>query len=126
MAVGWGSKNAATQLTSVTTEQFFDDTPQLDPNQIAHIEIIADIEIEETPPPPPTDDLLVKVYGTLDASSENWDDTPILEFRIDKDSDPNKVSFRVSGVYKFRVGVQRDGSTDSYTVDMAHRIGTLS
>lgn len=120
MAVGWGSKNAATQLTSVTTEQFFDDTPQLDPNQIAHI------EIEANPPASPTDDLLVKVYGTLDASSENWDDTPILEFRIDKDSDPNKVSFRVSGVYKFRVGVQRDGSTDSYTVDMNHRIGTLS
>lgn len=121
MPASWGSKTNSTQLTSVTTEQFFSQTPQLAPNEMAHVEVQAD------PPATPTDDLLVKVYATLDDATENWDDTPIMEFTIDKDTDPNKVSFRVPpGVYKFRVGVQRDGSTDSYTVDMSHRIGTLA
>jgi hypothetical protein len=29
--------------------------------------------------------------------------------------DPNRISFLVTGVYKFRVGVRRSGSTDTIT-----------
>ena len=30
-------------------------------------------------------------------------------------TDPNRISFLVTGVYKFRVGVRRSGSTDAIT-----------
>lgn len=119
--MAWGSKTASTQLTSITTEQFFSQTPTLNPGETAHVEVEADF------PASPTDNLIVAVYGTLDASSENWDDTPIVEFTIDSGTDPNKASFLVSGVYRFRVGVRRDGTTDTITsADMAHRLDGVS
>lgn len=115
--MAWGSKLSATQLTSITTEQFFSTTPTLGPQETAHV------EVEANPPTTPTDDLIVAVYGTLDDSTENWDDTPLMEFVIDKDTDPNKVSFSISGIYKFRVGVRRSGTTDTYTsADMSYRL----
>lgn len=119
--MAWGSKTASTQLTSITTEQFFSQTPTLNPGESAHV------EVEFNPPITPTDDLVVSVYGTLDATSENWDDTPIFSFYIDKGTDPNKASFVISGLYKFRVGVKRSGSTDTITsADMNHRLNGIS
>ena len=121
MAVAWGSDTSATQLTSVSTEQFFDETPQLAANEFARVQIIGNSSGT-------TDNLEVKVYSTLDATSENWDTEPIIEFTIDcTDGNDNDRSFTVTGdVYKFRVGVQRSGSTDTFTADMNYRVGTMS
>ena len=119
--MAWGSKTTSTQLTSVTTEQLFSQTPTLSPGEPAHVEVEANF------PASPTDNLVVAVYGTLDAATENWDDTPILEFEIDSATDPNKVAFLVRGVYKFRVGARRSGTTDTITsANMAHRIDGVS
>lgn len=117
--MAWGSKQTATQLTGVgTTETFFDLTPQLTPGELVHVQITADNEDASTV----TDDLEVRVYTTLDDSTEDWDEHPDLTLTISPDgvSAENK-SFRVSGVYKFRVGVTSSGSTDTYTADMAVR-----
>jgi hypothetical protein len=120
MAVAWGSDTASTQLTTVSTEQFFSETPQLDPNEYAHCQVIGNSSGT-------TDNLIIAVYGTLDASSENWDTVPLFEFTLDcTDGADNDVSFIVEKVYKFRVGVRRDGSTDTFTADMNHRVGTMS
>jgi hypothetical protein len=114
--VAWSGKTSATQLTDVTTEQFFDQTPTLTPGELLSVEIEADF------PGSPTDNLLVKCYGTLDDSTESWDDLPFFQITINNGIDPSKVSFAISGVYKFRIGVQRDGSTDTIPfVDMAFR-----
>lgn len=119
--MAWGSDIASTQLTSITTEQFFSQTPQLNPGESAHCQV--DVNFPTTP----TDNALVAVYATLDDSSENWDDTPLFEFSIDNGIDPNAVSFVVSGVYKFRVGVRRDGTTDTIpSADMSHRVDGIS
>ena len=119
--MAWSSKTTSTQLTNVTTEQFFSQTPTLNPGETAHI------EVEYNPVATPTDNLVVAVYGTLDAATENWDETPILEFEIDNATDPNKASFLVSGVYKFRVGARRSGTTDTITsAEMAHRLDGVS
>ncbi len=112
----WGGKTNATQLTSITTEVFFDQTPQLNPRELCHC------EVEYNPVGVPTDNLVVAVYGTLDAAAENWDDTPLMQFEIDNAIDPNKVSFVIMGIYKFRIGVQRSGSTDTITsADFSYR-----
>ena len=34
---------------------------------------------------------------------------------LENTTDPNRISFLVTGVYKFRVGVRRSGSTDTIT-----------
>lgn len=113
--MSWSSKNNLTQLTSITTEQFFD-AVTLNPGELAHCEVEIDF------PASPTDEATISLYGTLDDSSENWDDTPIWSQNIGNGIDPNKISFPVSGLYKFRIGVQRDGSTDTITsADMSYR-----
>lgn len=112
--MAWGSETSATQLTNITTEQFFDEEPQLNPRELAHVEIEVDF------PTSPTDDAIVAVYGSLDGT--NWDDTPLMEFTIDNGTDPNQVSFVVMGIYQFRVGVRRSGTTDTLTsADMDYR-----
>lgn len=114
--MAWGNKTNATQLTAITTtEKFFSQTPTLNPGEVHHV------EVEANPPATPTDNLKVSVYATLDVTSENWDDTPRLVFLIDKGTDPNKVSFIISGIYKYRVGVVVDGATDTYVSDMSFR-----
>ena len=120
--MAWGAKDAATQLTAITTaEKFFDDLVSLNPGETAHV------EVEANPPATPTDHLKVSVYGTLDTTTESWDETAIMSFTIDKDlADPNKASFLVSGVFKFRVGVVVDGATDTYVADMNHRVNGIS
>ena len=45
-----------------------------------------------------------------------------LGFLIENTTDPNRISFLVTGVYKFRVGVRRSGSTDTITsADLSYR-----
>ena len=47
---------------------------------------------------------------------------PDVEVLIENTSDPNRISFLVTGVYKFRVGVRRSGSTDTITsADLSYR-----
>lgn len=120
MAASWGSATSATQLTSITTEQFFTSVPQLAPNEFAHVDIDVDFPVG------PTDNAVVSVYGSLQGTPD-YDDTPFLQFTIDSGTDPNKVSFNVFGYYQFRVGIKRDGTTDTITsADMDHRIGTMA
>lgn len=119
--MAWSAKTSATQLTDITVEQFFDETPTLNPGESAHI------EIECNPVGTPADDLIVSVYPTLDSTSENWDDTPIFSFTILNAIDPNKASFVLSGIYKFRIGVKRSGATDTITsADMSYRLDGIS
>ena len=119
--MAWGSDTASTQLTSITTEQFFSQTPSLNPGETAPCQVTVDF------PTSPTDDAIVSVYSTLDASTEVWDIRPYLQFRLGNGDDPNRVSFLVRDVYKFRVGVKRTGSTDTITsADMSHRVNGIS
>ena len=39
----------------------------------------------------------------------------MMEFLLENATDPNRISFLVTGVYRFRVGVRRSGSTDTLT-----------
>jgi hypothetical protein len=83
--------------------------PTLNPRETAHLQVSVDF------PGSPTDHAIVAVYTTLDDSSEVWDLIPMMEFLIENAADPNRISFLVTGVYKFRVGVRRSGSADTIT-----------
>jgi hypothetical protein len=62
-------------------------------------------------PGSPTDHAIVAVYTTLDDSSEVWNLIRMMGFLIENTTDLNRISFLVTGVYEFRVGVRRSGST---------------
>jgi hypothetical protein len=122
--MAWSADNAATQLTTITTEQFFDDVISLNPGEIAHVQVHVALGDSAG-----TDPGQVSVYTTLDDSSETWDQVPIQSFYISQAGtlDDNWFSFTVSGVYKFRIGVKRvSGTSDSHTADMNSRVDGVS
>jgi hypothetical protein len=90
-------------------EQFFDQVPTLNRGRRRTCRCRSIFRA------PRTDHAIVAVYTTLDDASEVWDLIPMMEFLIENTTDPNRISFLVTGVYKFRVGVRRSGSTDTIT-----------
>lgn len=123
--MAWSSKTSATQLASITTEQFFSfggsTLVTLNPGESAHVQVDVDF------PTTPVDDAIVSVYATTDASTPNYDDTPYQQFRVSRLIDPNAASFIVSDVYGFRIGIARSGSTNTITTaDCAYRKNGLS
>jgi hypothetical protein len=119
--MAWSTRDTATQLVDITTEQFFDDLFTLNPGETAHLQISVDF------PSTPTDHAIIAVYTTLHASSEDWDEIPYMEFVIDNANDTSDVAFTVSGIYKFRVGVRRSGTTDTLAfADLANRLDGVS
>lgn len=109
-------EQTATQLTNITTEQFFDLTPTLD----GWDGIV--IQIKVTFPAAPTDNLVVSIYGNVKATPE-WDTLPIMQFEIPKVAGgSNSLSITLTGHYQYRVGVKRSGSTDTIpSADMTFR-----
>lgn len=112
----WTSKSTQTQLTSITTEQYFATFISLNPGEVLHG------QVKVTFPGSPTDSAIISLYTTLDASSEVWDTTAFRSYLLDKGTSPGYLAFSVSGIYKCRVGVKRSGTTDTLTsADMGWR-----
>ena len=65
--MAWGSDTAATQLTSITTEQFFNQVPTLNPRETAHVQVSVDF------PSSPTDHLLVAVTENTTGLRPAWE-----------------------------------------------------
>jgi len=97
-----------TQLTSITTEQTFTETIAADPAEgiIVHVKV----DFVATP----TDNAIIAVYGGMN-SSASWSDNPILEFTIDNGDDDVWIPFTLYGWRHYKIGVRRDGSTDTLT-----------
>ena len=92
-----------------TTESFSSDV-DLETNGYEGAHVIVEINYDASP----TDEVKIKLYGSLDGS--NYDDTPIYQIQGDKSIDPQQLSFIVRDVAHFRIGVQQTGSTDSHNV----------
>jgi len=125
MANSWRPQQTATQLTSITTEQYFASIV-LNTRELCHCQVKVDF------PSTPTDDAEIRVYTTTDRDtvadgSANWDDTTYIDaITLDSGTDPHSISFTISGVYRFRVGVQRSGSTDTITsADLYYRFDAV-
>ena len=81
--------------------------------------------VDANPPVTPTDDLIIRIQGSLDGT--NFDDTPLWEGRIDKGTDPNQVSYLLGPPLPcyFRAYCLRSGSTDTIAVTHHYRLGTF-
>lgn len=94
---------------SGTTESFSSDV-DMETNGYEGAHVVVEIDYDPTP----TDEVKIKLYGSLDGS--NYDDTPVCEMQGDKSVDPQQLSFIVKDLAHFRVGVQQTGLTDSHDV----------
>jgi hypothetical protein len=94
---------------SGTTESFSSDV-DLETNGYEGAHLIVEIDYDSSP----TDQVKIKLYGSLNGS--NYDDTPIWEMQGDKSVDPQQLSFIIRDLAHFRIGVQQTGSTDSHNV----------
>jgi hypothetical protein len=94
---------------SGTTESYSTDV-DMETNGYEGAHVTIEIDYDSSP----TDEVKIKLYGSLDGS--NYDDTPILEIQGDKSVDPQQLSFIVKDLAHFRIGVQQTGSTDSHNV----------
>ena len=103
-----GVSDAYTTLSG-TTEEYSSDV-DLETNGYEGAHVIVEINYDSTP----TDEVKIKLYGSLDGS--NYDDTPIWEMQGDKSTDPQQLSFIVKDLAHFRLGFQQTGSTDSHDV----------
>lgn len=105
----WDSETTIMDAVSVTTGSWSSDV-DLETNgyEGAHVTVDANF------PASPTDNLIVEVRASIDAT--NYDDTALFSFHIDKDTDPNQVTFIVKDVAHFKLYCKRDGSTDTITV----------
>ena len=112
--MAWGAKINASPLTAITTEQFFDHTPTLDPRESArcHIQVYF--------PATPTDDAVISVYSWLDGTARSA--IPMMVLVLDKELTPTRSISSLPGVYQFRIGMKRSGSTDTLAnADLAFR-----
>lgn len=91
---------------SGTTESYSSDV-DLETNGYEGAHVVVEINYDGTP----TDEVKIKLYGSLDGS--NYDDTPIWEMQGDKSVHPQQLSFVVKDLAHLRIGVQQTGSTDS-------------
>jgi hypothetical protein len=103
-----GVSDAYTTLSG-TTEEYSSDV-DLETNGYEGAHVIVEIDYDSSP----TDEVKIKLYGSLDGS--NYDDTPIWEMQADKSVDPQQLSFIVKDLAHFRLGFQQTGSTDSHNV----------
>lgn len=109
--MAWGDKTQIMTAQAVQGTELFSSYVALSPGEVAHVQVKADTNGT-------TDDLEVRIYGTLDATSETPDNQSNVVGLILKGNDPAYWSTLVSGFYKFRIGVVRSGSTDTITTDM--------
>ncbi len=113
--MSWSAKQSATTGRDVTTERLFDATASLADDGLAHCQVTVKF------PPNPKDDAIVRVYATLDDGNGDWDTQLFGEHLIEKVNDATaRISFTVSGVYRFRVGVQSAGALIS--TDFSYRL----
>lgn len=103
-----GSGDGYTTLSGTTEEYSADVDLETDGYEGAHVTVEVDYDVS------PTDEVKIKLYGSLDGT--NYDDTPIWEIQGDKTQDPQQLSFIVKDLAHFRFGFQQTGATNSHDV----------
>lgn len=111
----WIEGGAASWTTLSGTTEEFSGAVDLETLGYEGAHVMVEVDFDASP----TDDVDVRVYGSLDGT--NWDDTPMLTFRIDKGTDPNQVSFIVRDLAQFRISFKQTGSTDSHDVRASYQ-----
>ncbi len=115
----WNKKTQIMTAVAVAGTELFSSAITLNPGEKAHIQVIGNSNGT-------TDNLEIAVYATLDAGGQNWDTVAVFKIELDcTDGNDNDISFVVSGLYSFRIGCVRSGTTNTITTDAYYRKLTL-
>lgn len=106
----WIEGGAASFTTLSGTTEEYSDVVDMETNGYEGAHVQPEVNFDAGP----TDDVIIKVYGSLDGT--NFDDTSLHQIVIDKGTDPNQISFIVRDTKYFRLGFQQTGATDSHDV----------
>ena len=118
--MAWGSKTQIASGLSVAGTELFSSAVTLNPGELVHIQIVGNSGGT-------TDNLDIAIYTTLDDSTENWDTVPLTPLQLDcTDGNDNDISIPLSGIYRFRIGFVRSGSTDTITTNAWYRADGVS
>lgn len=97
--MSYASKESASDLGAFSSLTFFDLTPTLLSGELAHVQVEFDFNAAVF--------AVIVVQTTLDDDpSPAWDTRPLAVYRVANTDDPGRMSFDVSGVYRFRVGIE--------------------
>jgi hypothetical protein len=114
----WVAPQAGTQLLNIQEEQFFAEQPELpDADSVVHCQVTLRFK------PGGIGGAIVTAYG----ADGDFDTEPIdnLSFILSRRANPSRVSFTVSGVRRFRIGVQSSGTLGTLeSADLSFTIGT--
>jgi hypothetical protein len=120
----WDQRTDAARKIDFGEEDFFDAVSLNSPNAVAQCQVAIGFKEEDPPSGWPSENAIVNVYAGLDGGE--WDVQPLpgLSFLLSQDHNPNRLTFIVSGVRRFRVGVrpQRRGAALA-TADFSYQIG---
>ena len=97
-------------ITLSGTTESFSSNVDLVTNGYEGAHLVVEVDYDASP----TDQVQIKLYGSLDSS--NYDDTAIWEIQGDNGIDPHQFSFIVKDLAHFRIGVCQTGSTDSHNI----------
>lgn len=111
----WSSQNQIigsgdSWITLSGTTESFSSNVDMVTNGLEGAHLIVEIDYDNTP----TDNIKIKLYGSLNGS--DYDDTPVWEMQGDKNIDPQQLSLIIKDLAHFRISVQQTGSTDSHNV----------
>ena len=126
--MAWGSDTSLGSQTAInnTTEEFLPSAGggiSLNPGETCHVQLGIDNEHATTV----TDAVEIRIYTTLDDTSEDWDEVAWQTFSVLPTAVTERdYSFLVSGVYKFRIGLLSAGATNTYTVNGNYRLNGIS
>ncbi len=122
--MAWGNKTAfTTGMTVSSTPTFPGVSLTLNPGESAHIQLVVPWLTTTVV------NLVCGIYGTLDAATEVWDFEPLYEFIVPNaylTTTVSEISFLISGLYKFRVGLRTDGAATFSNVAAYYRVDGIS
>jgi hypothetical protein len=116
------NETSATQLTDVDSEQIFDQQPEVQTSDsVVHCQVAVEFAAGGI------GDAIVSVYGATNGVAFDTQPLDELQFILRRQANPNRISFRVSGVRTFQVGVQSSGTLGKLAkADFSFRVGTPS
>jgi len=108
--MAWADYTTILNASSVDTTEDLTTAVALNPGEQAHLQV-------KCVRGGTTDDLEIRVYTQVDGT--NYDTEALYSFTLETANDATAyISFLVSGVFTFKVGVTSAGATDTHTVSV--------
>jgi hypothetical protein len=110
--MAWAAKSQIMTAQSVAGTELFSSIVDMNPGALHRLHIKGNSDGT-------TDNLVISIYSTADPSSEEWTTVADYSFELDcTDGNDNIIEIPLSGLYRYRVGCVRSGSTDTITTNI--------